>query len=333
MPDVPNILLIRLKSIGDVILTLPAVHALREHCPSANITFLTSQENALLLRGFREVNEVIALDRAALRSGNPLKMTGEFFSLLKKLRAGKYSLVVDFQGYGETAWLARLTGAANRWGSVYSTGRAWAYTQGVTRDDRLQIADVNLTLLQQCGVKISAVRNEFHLPPESLAAARDFFASQNLNFARPTLFIQAFTSSPHKNWPLEHFLALATHFRALGTQVIFACGPREAEKLQPAREAGFVVAAGLPLLTAAGLMQLSTVIIGGVTGLIHIAVAMQKRVVMLVGWPQIEPAFPYQHKDWAVVPDSGEGTGNIKLAKVMTACELAFSKSAGNVSC
>ena len=67
-----NILLIRLKAIGDVILTLPAVQAVRDNYPAAKITFFTSKENAGLLRGFREVNEVIALDRAALRSGNPL---------------------------------------------------------------------------------------------------------------------------------------------------------------------------------------------------------------------------------------------------------------------
>ena len=60
-----NILLIRLKAIGDVVLTLPAVGALRENFPAAKITFLTSKENASLLRGFREVNEVMALDRAA----------------------------------------------------------------------------------------------------------------------------------------------------------------------------------------------------------------------------------------------------------------------------
>ena len=114
-----NILLIRFKSIGDVILTLPAVHAVRENRPSAKITFLTSKENAVLLRGFREVDEVIALDRAALRSGNPLKILPEFFGLLRRLRAGKFSLAIDFQSYGETAWLARITGASQRWGSVY----------------------------------------------------------------------------------------------------------------------------------------------------------------------------------------------------------------------
>ena len=92
-----NILVIRLKAIGDVVFTLPAISMLRENFPAAKITFLTSKENASLLRGFREVNEVIALDRAALRSGHPLKIGAEVFGLIRRLRTGKFSLVVDFQ--------------------------------------------------------------------------------------------------------------------------------------------------------------------------------------------------------------------------------------------
>jgi ADP-heptose:LPS heptosyltransferase len=45
--------LIRLKSIGDILFTLPAVNVIRENFPSAKIAFLTSKENAPLLQGFR----------------------------------------------------------------------------------------------------------------------------------------------------------------------------------------------------------------------------------------------------------------------------------------
>ena len=47
-----NILLIRLKSIGDILFTLPAVHAVRENFPRSKITFMVSKEHALLLQGF-----------------------------------------------------------------------------------------------------------------------------------------------------------------------------------------------------------------------------------------------------------------------------------------
>src|SRR3974390_2072732 len=135
-PD-PKILLMRLKSMGDVVFTLPAVHLLRESFPRARITFLVSAENAPLLEGFREVDETISLNRARYRSGNPLHILTETFTLFRRLRGGRFSLVVDFQGYGETAWLARLSGAPRRWGSIYGPGRRWAYTHGVTRNDRL----------------------------------------------------------------------------------------------------------------------------------------------------------------------------------------------------
>jgi ADP-heptose:LPS heptosyltransferase len=328
-----NILLIRLKSIGDVILTLPAVHALRDNFPAAKITFLTSRENAALLRGFKDVDEIMVLDRAALRTGNPLKIIPEIFGLLHRLRAGKFSLAVDFQGYGETGWFTRITGATQRWGSVYSTGRKWAYTHGVNRNDRIQIADFNLSLLQQCGLKIGVIRNDFSLPPEHLAAARDFFAGHNLDPRRPTLFIQAFTSSPHKNWPLEEYLKLAAHFRSLGNQIIFGGGPRDIAPLERVRQAGFVAATGVPLMVAAGLVQLSTVTIGGVTGLLHLAVTLKKRVVMLVGAPTIEPGLPYQHQDWIVTPATGTGLSQITREDVVAACTRAFSESAGNASC
>ena len=327
-----SILLIRLKSIGDVVLTLPAVNAIRDNFPSAKITFLTSQENTGLLHGFREVNEIIALDRAALRSGNPFRVLPEFFGLLHRLRAGQFSLVVDFQGYGETALLARWSGAPHRWGSVYSSGRRWAYTRGVTRNDSIQIASWNLSLLEQCGLKIGCIRNEFILPGDALDEARRLFAAKGLDPTKPTLFLQPFTSTPKKNWPLENYVALAEHWRLQGTQILFGGGPEERTALEPVRLAGFQVAAGVPLPVAAGLMKLSTLVVGGVTGLVHLAVALQKRVVMLIGHPAGEPGFPYQHRDWAIIAPEGKDLVEINQDQVIAACAQAFRDQAGQVS-
>src|SRR5271157_3131441 len=149
-----NILLIRLKAIGDVLLTLPSVAAIRENFPAAKITFLTSQEHAPLLRGFSDVNAVIALDRAALRSGNPWRAFSQFSRLLHRLRTGKFDLVVDFQGNGETGWLTWFTGAPQRWGSVYNPGQGWSYTQRVKRPKDVHPAEGNLELLRDCGLTI-----------------------------------------------------------------------------------------------------------------------------------------------------------------------------------
>ena len=319
-----NILLIRLKAIGDVVLTLPAVNAVRANFPSAKITFLTSKENALFLQGFRAVDDVIALDRAQLKTGNPVKVAPEFFGLVRKLRGGKFSLVVDFQGFGETAWLTRLTGAPQRWGSIYGPGRAWAYTRGFTRDDGLHPADWHCALLRQCGLKVGAPQNEFVPPPEALAGARKFFAEQQLDPAKTTLYLQPFTSAPHKNWPLENYLALARHWRGRGAQIIFGGGPKDLAQMESARREGFVLAAGISRWADIGLMQLASLVVGGDTGFLHLAVAMGRRVVMLqLPIKHISP-HPLGHPEWSMMPAAGQAVSEISPAMVIAASEQAI---------
>ena len=251
------------------------------------------------------MDAIITIDRARFRSGNPGKILVESFALLRRLRGGKFSLAVDFQGYGETAWLAWLSGAPQRWGSVYSTGRKWAYTRGVKRDDTLHHVDRSLALLRDCGLRPGEIRNEFVLPDDALDEARRFFAAAGLDPARPTLFIQPFTSSPFKNWPLDRHLAVAWHGRERGLQVLFGGGPAERPALEPARQAGFAVSAGVPLLVTGGLMKLSALVLGGDTGALHLAVAMGKRVVMITNSTAGSSSYPFQHADWTVTPADG----------------------------
>ena len=324
MSTTENILLIRLKSIGDVVFTLPAIHMIRENFPDARITLLTSRENAPLMQGFREVDETITLDRANFKSGNPKRILTEVFSLMRRLRGGKFSLVVDFQGFGETAWFARLSGAPRRWSTVYGPGRRWAFTYGAKLDDQIHYADQHLSLLQQCGLRPGAIRNEFVLPENALAEARRFFASSGLDPAKPTLFIQPFTSSPQKDWPLDRFLAVARHWQARGLQILFGGGPTEQAALETVRRASFPVSAGVPLLVSGGLAKLSTLTLGGDTGVLHLAVAMGRRVVMIMESNAPGRPHPFGHADWAIMPLNDRIVANVQTGAVIKACERVF---------
>jgi ADP-heptose:LPS heptosyltransferase len=326
-----NILLIRFKAIGDVVLTLPAVHAVRENFPAANMVFFTVSENTPLLQGFRDVNDVISLDRSALKS--PWRAGPEFFRLLRNLRGRKFSLVVDFQGYGETAWLTRLTGARERWGTVYGRGREWAYTRGLRRDESLHPADGNLSLLRACGLKITAIKNQFQLPADALAAANKIFAANKIDVTKPTLFLQPFTSSPHKNWPLENYLAVARHWRTRGVQIIFGGGPGDLAALAPARAEKFLVLAGVPLLVTGGLMELSTLVLGGDTGMLHLAIAQGKRALMLVS--DLAPGRPilFQHRDWVIAAPDKRDLASITVEAVLAETGKVFNPPVGNVAC
>jgi ADP-heptose:LPS heptosyltransferase len=249
----PRILLIRLKSMGDVMFTLPAVNVVRDHFPAARIAFLTSRENMFLAGGFPAVDEVISLDRAALRSGNPWHMARELFGLLRRLRVGKYSLVLDFQGYGETEFLALWSGAPERWGNVYKPTRGRTYTRISLRDSHRHPAEWNLMLVQAGGLAVASLRNEFVLPLAAQTAAREFFVARRLDPLRPTLFLQPFTSTPKKDWPLEHFLTLARSWQSRGGQVIIGGGPSEVAALGAGPGGGLGGGGGKP---AAGIRRL-----------------------------------------------------------------------------
>ena len=328
MVETPNILIIRLTAIGDVILTLPAVSQLRQNFPTAKISFLTTQENVSLLRGFAEVNETIAIDRATLRSRNLFRIGAELFRLMRRLHSGNFSLAVDLQGNGESAWITRLTGASQRWGAVHQLPRGWVFTRTIERNSERHAADMHLELLRHCGLKIGTLRNEFALPSEALAEAQSFLAAHNISPVKPLMVVQPFTSSPHKNWPLENYLALAHHWQARGWQILFSGGPGDRGALDPAETAGFTISAGVPLLVSGGLMQIAGLIVGGDTGMLHLAVALQKRVVMLMNHNRPGRPHPFLHPEWSLLPPIDRKITSIQLDAVIAACEDAVVKKA-----
>ena len=328
MGPAQNILMIRLKSMGDILFTLPAVNRVRAAYPEAKLTFLISQELAPLLEGFRDLDGVIALDRASFRRFNPKAMALGVLKLWRQLRQDKFSLVIDFQGYGETALMSWATGAPQRWGTLYRAGRGWAYTRAIRRDPGPHPSEVHLSMLERCGLPVAPVRNEFILPHGPLELGRRFFADAGLDPARPTLFIQPFTSAAAKDWPLTHYLEVARNWKRRGVQVVFGGGPSERALLEKDLQGTFPLSAGVPLLVTAALMHLSTVVVGGDTGVLHLAVAMGKRVIMLMGRTGPGSCYPFQHKDWAVVPPpQGLPVSSIEPAVLNEACERAFAEA------
>ena len=326
MDQQPGILVIRLKSMGDVVFTLPAVHALRNGYPAAPLNFMISKEYAPLLEGFPGLSSKIILDRGRFRSLHPIKVTAETFKLMRQIRGEHLDLTIDFQGYGETALLTWASGAPKRWGTVYRPGRKWAYTCAVPRDSGAHPAQDCLNLLRQNGVTTGPVRNDFTLPKEPLEAAAHFFKTHDLLRDRPTLFIQPLTSAPQKNWPLSRYLEVAKHYKDLGWQIVFGGGPADSLALQPARASGYPVAAGTPLLVSAGLAKLSTLVLGGDTGLLHLSVSIGKRVVMLMRTLRPGSTHPFQHKEWAIGPRAEGSIDSIDTGLVKERIDQAASE-------
>ncbi|HEV2211028.1 MAG TPA: glycosyltransferase family 9 protein [Verrucomicrobiae bacterium] len=326
MPADGRILLIRLGGLGDVVFTLPAVQALRAAFPQAQMDFLVDKKFASLLEGFPGIQNVLTLDRAGCKRLNPRALLLETVSLLWRLRRRRFGLVVDFQGFGETGWISWWTRAPERWGSVYRPARAWAYTRPVRRNPALHPVEYDLDVIQAGGVQPAQQAAHFALPQRAAGQARDWLRQHSLDAERPTLLLHPFTSSSHKNWGVDSYLALARLARQQGVQVVFSGGPAERAALAPASEAGFAVAAGAPLLVSVGLANLATLLAGGDTGLLHVAVAMGKRVLMLMGSLEPGACHPYGHRDWALVPAAGLPVTSIPVQRVWENCSRVFGQ-------
>lgn len=321
-----GILLIRLKSIGDIVFTLPAVHALRRTSPSARITFVVSKEYGPVLRGFKDVDTILELDRAKYKGLHPIKVLGETLRVIKEIRRACPELAIDFQGYGETALLTWASRAPHRAGTVYRRGRKWAYTHSVARNLKVHPATDCLALLKQNGIDSPIVRNEFVLPEEGRLEAETFLQMNGVQPNRPLLFIQPLTSSANKNWPLERYLQVAGIWRSQGWEAIFGGGPEDRQALAPAKAAGYPVSAGVSLLASAGLMARSTLVLGGDTGLIHLAVALGKRVIMIMRSILPGSCHPFQHETWAVGPQAEGLINSISTEAVNQQCRQACAE-------
>jgi ADP-heptose:LPS heptosyltransferase len=85
-------------------------------------------------------------------------------------------------------------------------------------------------------------------------------------------------------------------------------------------------------LLSAALAKLSTVVLGCDTGLMHVAVAMGKRVVMMMGSLQPGACYPFGHRDWAVLPPNGAPVAAISCEEINRACAEALTETGLNLA-
>ncbi|HJT25404.1 MAG TPA: glycosyltransferase family 9 protein, partial [bacterium] len=120
LPAVPKrILLIRLKGIGDVILSTPLVRALRKAFPQAEIHFLTRSLCAPILKHNPYVDRVLVHPEKSASSW-------ELLRFLQSLRSARYDWVLDLAAEPRSAWLTLATGASLRAGYAFRI-RKWAF--------------------------------------------------------------------------------------------------------------------------------------------------------------------------------------------------------------
>lgn len=198
-----SILLIRPGGIGDAVLLIPAIQAIRKKFPSADITVLAERRNAAAFQLCSEVNRVLLYDRIS-----------DFLAVLRTT----YDVVIDTeQLHRLSAVVARLTRAPVSIG--YGTNqRSRLFTHSIPYSHDTYEIDSFLGMLEPLGIGLHGVPERFlAVPDNALRTAASLLESLA---GRPFAALFPGASIPERRWGADRFRQVAERLAAFGIPAV-----------------------------------------------------------------------------------------------------------------
>jgi lipopolysaccharide heptosyltransferase II len=292
-----RILVTRMKFIGDVVLTTPLLHSLRQAYPGAHIAYMAAADACSLLEHHPSVDALIPYDFS-----RPSVLEQPRVAFL--LRRSRFDIVLDLFSNPRSALLTYLSGARVRVGLARG-GRGRLYTHQV-RDDGTPKTAIQFhdQYLRTIGVVPTGTPPLLAVTPAERQEALVRFgvsgrgASGITEGGRGRLVVMhAGATWPSKQWGAEQYAALAMMLaRTAGVRVLLTGGPRDRDVLaeverrsqQAARQAGPLALRGL-----AALLAVADAFVGNDGGPMHMAAAVGTPTVGLFGPGEEQIWFPY----------------------------------------
>ena len=287
-----NILIIDFGQLGDVVMSLPALRAVREQFPLARITVAVGKPGGEIINMSGYADATIEVDRVAMRDGfAPLSLV-KIFNVVKDVRRRQFDFVIDLHSFSETNLLGFLSGAHQR---LFSRrrGRSLDFlanfrpTPPLEEDNRTRHqVDRYLDVLRPLGIADAP-----RVPRLQTTFADDREIDKLLLKSRADAgapLVGLFPGAGHESrrWPLKKFAELADSLsRNDGVQPIVFVGPEEAKLISEIRAAFPASAAVLDRLSIRQLAALQArlaVFVSNDTGPLHIAAAVGAPVVLLL---------------------------------------------------
>jgi ADP-heptose:LPS heptosyltransferase len=291
-----NILVIDFGQLGDVVMSLPALQAIRQQFPHARITVAVGKPGAEIIEMSGYADACISVDRVALRDGfKPLSVL-RLFQVVKDVRRRKFDFVIDLHSFSETNLLGFLSGAPQR---LFSRrpGRSLDFLGNfrprppVDKNNPDQhLIDRYLDVLGPLGIK-----DVPRVPRLTTRIEDDRAVEALLRKAKAeagALLVGLFPGAGHPGrcWPLNQFAELADFLiRNDGVRPVIFVGPEERHLVQRMRAmfpAPCVILDKLSIPQLAAAQARLAVFVSNDTGPVHIAAAVGTPIVVLIDLPR-----------------------------------------------
>ena len=293
-----NILIVKLSAIGDVIHTLPALHAIRDHFPKAHITWLVEEEAAALVQGHAALDRVLISKRKAwiktLFSRKGADTLRQAYQFVRQLRQTYYDIILDFQGLLKSGVLIGLARGKRKIG--FDRGMEHAEESHLFLNERIPPVDMEIhaltryMMLLEASLGITTEDIVFDLPvsPADRVAARNLLGNSRENLNGPVIMVHPVAKWETKLWDNQKFSRLCdTLIQKYHAQVVITGGQSDVvpiQKIQTGMKKRVLNLAGkTSLMTLAALFEMADCVISTDTGPMHLAVAVGAPVVAIFG--------------------------------------------------
>lgn len=226
-PYFENILIIKLRATGDVVLSTPVIENLKKYFPKARISFLTEEASADILRWNPFLDELIVLPRKHWEREGLWSTWRDQVGFYRNLRRKRFDLVIDLFGNPRSALLTWLTRASTRVGYAFR-GRRYAYTTVVIpKQPTSHEVLFHLETLEALEIPIRTNRLMIGLPHAYKIQANRWLR-ENITGDRTVIGLNPGGGWAIKRWPPEYYGQLADSLiEEYGAAVLIFWGPGE----------------------------------------------------------------------------------------------------------
>jgi len=293
--QIPRILLVRLRSLGDAILTLPLIEALHRWRPDLKQSILIEAPFADVFLQHPAVDETLILQKGK-RSGS-----GSWTRLeaLFELKRRRYPAVLNLHGGTTSMLFTAASGAPLRLGQESHRG-SWLYTGRIPSSavvwDRQPIHTVEhqLSVLRWLGIPVSTLSGTLHVSQAAQVRVQKRLAGAGLS---EFLLIQPTATLPTKQWKAANFAKLGDSlFAHCHLPVVYTAAPHEAAVLKEIRQVTqerHIYWSDLPLMDLFALIERCRIFVGCDSGPTHAAAALKKPLVVVWGSSNFDAWHPW----------------------------------------
>lgn len=281
-----NILIIAFGQLGDVVLCLPALTAVRNRFPASRLTIAVGKAGAAVIDLADVCDATIVVDRKGLRAGRRLDSLRQIIRLVRDVRARRFDLVIDIHSLYETNLLGFVSGAPQRLYAHRENRSLDVLSTMVSprEDKQMHVTDRYLDVLKPLG--ISGVSGAPTIEPR--ADDREVVDRRWRALGIDGEVVGVFPGAGHasRRWSVANFAGLAARLAGTVTaRVAVFLGPEErhlAADVRTAFPAATLIIDGLTVPQFVAALTRLSVLISNDTGPVHLAAAVGTPVVVVL---------------------------------------------------